>query len=327
MKSLKVIGIDVSKEELDISIYNGEEHVLDSIENTCKSIQNYLDQWEDKKENLHFVIEATGIYHLKLADLLYDNDFKVSVVNPLKIKKFGEMKMLRANTDITASRKIAEYGYSQKPKLYEKTTKNRRKLVKIMKTIDGLKKTKNDNRNRLESIKNDSIEYEDIEQQLENTIDQIEDSIKELEAKARKLVEENHSKKQEQMLNIKGVGEVVSTAVIGYFGGFEDFDNAKQPVAYVGINPNPRESGTSVKGEGNISKKGVKYLRSKLYMAALSASKYNPSCKALKERMEKRGKHHEKIRIAVASKLLRQIFAVVKYDREWDPNYEKKFKS
>ena len=171
MKYLKVIGIDVSKEKLDISIYNGEEHVLDSIENTSKNIQKYLDQWEDRKENLHFVIEATGIYHLKLADLLYDNDFKVSVVNPLKIKKFGEMKMLRANTDITASRKIAEYGYSQKPKLYKKTTKNRRKLVKIMKTIDGLKKTKNDNRNRLESVKNDSIEYEDIEQQLENTID------------------------------------------------------------------------------------------------------------------------------------------------------------
>lgn len=256
MKCFKVIGVDVSKKKLDISVYDGEKHDLDNIENTCKSIQNYLDQWGERKDNLHFVIEATGIYHLKLADLLYDNDFKVSVVNPLKIKRYGEMKMLRANTDITASRKIAEYGYSQKPDLYTKTVKSRRKLIKIMKTIDGLKKTKNENKSRLESIRNDSIAYKGLEEQLRNTIEQIENSIEELESKANKLVKENYSEIRERLLNIKGVGEVLSSAIIGYFGGFEDFDNAKQTVAYVGINPNPRKSGTSINCRGSISKKG-----------------------------------------------------------------------
>ena len=117
---------------------------------------------------------------------------------------------------------------------------------------------------------------------------------------------------------------MVSTAVIGYFGRFEDFENAKQPPAYVGISPNPKQSGKSVKGRGSIDKKGVKYLRTKLYMASLAAGRFNPSCRRLKERLEERGKENNEIRIAIANKLLRQIFAVLKYDREWKPNYEKK---
>ena len=92
-------------------------------------------------------------------------------------------------------------------------------------------------------------------------------------------------------------------------------------VAFVCINPNPRQSGTSVKGRGSISKRGVKYLRKKLYMASLSAAQFNPGCQSLKERLRKRGKHPKVIRIAIANKLLRQIFAVLKYDREWNPNY------
>lgn len=62
-------------------------------------------------------------------------------------------------------------------------------------------------------------------------------------------------------------------------------------------------------------------------MASLSAARFNPSCHNLKKRLEKKGKHNSVIRIAVANKLLRQIFAVVKYDREWKPNYAKRFKS
>ena len=321
MKYELVIGIDVSKRKLDVSEFDGETHNLDQLKNSPSSIRKFLRRYKDYKEEVLFVAEATGIYHLRLADIVYESSFDIAIVNPLQTKKFGDMKMLRANTDITASRKIAEYGYEQEPNLYEKNATFRRELIKIMKSIDKLIKTKNSYLNRLESINNDSISYEVIEKKFKDLIDQIDSAIEELESEADRIVKENYSKAKKQLLKIQGVGEVVSTAVIGYFGRFETFDNAKQPVAFVGINPNPRQSGTSVKGKGSISKRGTKYLRSKLFMASLSAARFNPTCRDLRERLRKKGKHNNVIRIAIANKLLRQIFAVLKYDREWDPNY------
>lgn len=321
MKYELVIGIDVSKKKLDISEFDGETHNLDQIKNSPSSIRKFLRRYKDNKEEVLFVAEATGIYHIKLADIVFESGFDIAIVNPLQTKKFGDMKMLRANTDITASRKIAEYGYEQEPDLYEKTATFRRKLIKIIKSIDKLIKTKNSYLNRLESINNDSIGYESIEDNYKDLIAQIEAAIEELEAEADRIVKENYPKAKKKLLKIKGVGDVISTAVIGYFGRFETFDNAKQPVAFVGINPHPRQSGTSVKGRGNISKRGSKYLRTKLFMASLSAARFNPACRDLRERLRKKGKHNNVIRIAVANKLLRQIFAVLKYDREWDPNY------
>lgn len=327
MKYQKIVGFDVSKEKLDLSEYDGERHELDQIDNDSKGIHDYFKKYEGNKEKILFVMEATGIYHIKLADILYEKGFNVAVVNPLRIKKYSEMRLDRAKTDKTDCRTIAMYGYNFDPDLYTKTQKNRRRLVKLMKSVNNLEQTRNSYLNRLESINHDSIVYDKISSEFEEIIQKIEDSINELEAEARSIIESNYSRTREQLLNIRGVGEVLSTAVIGYFGRFENFDNAKQPPAYVGINPNPRQSGKSVNGRGSISKKGVKYLRTKLYMASLSAGRFNPSCRRLKERMKKKGKENNVIRIAVANKLLRQIFAVLKYDREWKPNYEKRFKS
>jgi len=107
--------------------------------------------------------------------------------------------------------------------------------------------------------------------------------------------------------------------ILGFFGKFEDFENSKQVVSYIGINPSPYQSGTSVKGSGKISKKGNKFLRTKLYMSSLSAAKSNPSCSRLRERLKEKGKSNKQIRIAVANKLVRQIFAVLKFNKDWDP--------
>jgi transposase len=55
-------------------------------------------------------MEHTGVYHLKLANYLYENGYKVAVVNPFSIKKFMEAKMTRVKTDKADSYFIAEYG-------------------------------------------------------------------------------------------------------------------------------------------------------------------------------------------------------------------------
>ena len=108
-------------------------------------------------------------------------------------------------------------------------------------------------------------------------------------------------------------------AVIGYFGDMKDFETAKQLVCFIGSNPSPKESGSSVKGRGSISRKGNGYLRKLFFLAALSACKWNRSCKDLYERLVAKGKAKKVALIAVANKLIRQVFAVTKYSRGYDP--------
>ena len=73
---------------------------------------------------------------------------------------------------------------------------------------------------------------------------------------------------------------------------------------------------------GHISKKGNPYIRTMLFLASLSASIYNLQCKELYERLINNGKPKKFALIAVANKLIRQIFVIVKYGRQYDPQYK-----
>ena len=83
-------------------------------------------------------------------------------------------------------------------------------------------------------------------------------------------------------------------------------------VAFVGLNPKHRQSGTSVRGAGRISKTGDSELRKSFYMPAITSIKYNPLIKALAERLDKAGKPKMVIVIAAMRKLLHIIYGVLK---------------
>ena len=92
----------------------------------------------------------------------------------------------------------------------------------------------------------------------------------------------------------------------------EDFESAKQLSSYFGIAPRLYESGTSIKCKSKICKMGMGLVRKLLYLCALSAVKCNKKCKDLYERLLEKGKSKKKGLTAVANKLLRQAFSIVK---------------
>jgi transposase len=105
-------------------------------------IKPYLKRF--KQSDMLIIIEYTGVYHLKLANYLYENGYKVAVVNPFSIKKFMEAKMTRVKTDKADSFFIAEYGRTffdgefYKPK----TDYNAKKSKRIIKPCANEKKRK-----------------------------------------------------------------------------------------------------------------------------------------------------------------------------------------
>lgn len=316
----KSIGIDVAKKKLDVSFYDGQQHRHLSCSNTEEALGGMLSRMGllDKQDTL-ITMEATGSYHERAAAYFHQAGYRVSVVNPLIIKRYSEMKMLRAKTDPVDARLIAEYGYDQKPMGYTPKTKEYQGIIHILKAIEGFQRLKNQNKNRLEALK----QYPFCSAIAVNSIQKVNESInkeiKHLEHQLVKIMREQYNDVYERLLCIPGIGKRLAAAVIGFFGSFEQFETSKQVACFIGVNPSPRESGTSIKGRGAISRKGNRYLRKLFYMGALSASKCNHDCAQLNNRLLLAGKSKKVALIAVSNKLIRQVFAVIKYQREYVP--------
>ena len=316
-----VIGIDVSKKKLDLSTFDGKKHESFCIENEKKSITSFLKNYVSKKDDCLFVMEATGVYHLNLVTIIYDMGFNVGVVNPLRIKRYGQMKMIRVKTDSVDARTIAEYGFEQPVSLFNPRSKKRQRIISLLKAIEAHSKTKDAYYNRLEALAQDPGCEKIVINSFNKIIRSLERDIKKFEQNLEKLVTENYPETYAQLIGIAGVGFKTAVVIIGYFGKFEDFENSKQVASFIGINPAPKESGSSVRGRGRISKQGNRYLRKQLFMTSLSAMQHNRTCKELYERLKSKGKEHKVCRVAVMNKLVKQIFAILKYDRVYDPDY------
>lgn len=119
------------------------------------------------------------------------------------------------------------------------------------------------------------------------------------------------------LTSIKGIGVTLATALIIATGGFTYFDNAKQLSRFIGLCPTIEQSGTSINIRGHINRNGDEHLRSQLFMAAWSASRFNKSCKDCYERLRSNGKSGKVAMVAVANKLVRQAFAVVTSNKSY----------
>jgi len=94
------IGFDVSKETIDAAFFDGTAIKHVQVENSRKGFSQILKKCERyDSADLIFSMEATGVYHQCCAEYFFDKGYTVSVINPLIIKRYADMKMLRAKTD------------------------------------------------------------------------------------------------------------------------------------------------------------------------------------------------------------------------------------
>jgi len=323
MSYKKWFGCDISSEKLDFSEYDGVKHNMFQIPNKKGTITRYFKKYYKSKE-IHVIMEATGIYNRVLFIELLRLEIPVSVVNPLIIKRYSEMKMLRAKTDQVDARLIAEFGHNQKPKLSKMPPKVQGEIFSLFKAVRMYQKLTSIVSNNIHALERSGIKEVIVLKEHKRSMRSQQRAIDQLEKQIQALIEEHYQNVYIRLTKIPGVGPKTASVIIGFFGEFENFETAKQVVGFVGLNPNPRMSGKSVRLGSSISKRGNPLVRKMLYLAALTAKKHNPDCKEMYDRLLNRGVAKVKAQVAVAHKLLRQIFAVVKYEREWVPNYTKK---
>ncbi len=131
------------------------------------------------------------------------------------------------------------------------------------------------------------------------------------------LNDDEFNQLKDKLMEIKGIGEKAATGIIIQTGGrprngLKNFHSAKALAAFLGLVPTTKQSGTSLKSRGSLVNTACKQLRTILFCAAQSAARFNLDCKELYTRLIAKGKTKKAAKMAVAHKLIRQAFAIIK---------------
>lgn len=323
------LGMDVAKAKLDCCLLLDEasgKRKTKVVNNTRSGITDLL-AWISKQhvppEELHVVMEGTGVYHEQAALALADAGVTVSIVNPAQVKDFGRGLAVRTKTDGVDSFVLARYGALIKPAAWVPPAPEARMLQALLSRREAIAQDLQRERNRQE--KADATDTPDrIRQSLADSIEFLVKQLAELQQDIDQHIDRHPNLKGDLALlqSIPAVGPQVGSNLLSVIHS-HDFDSAEQLAAYLGLVPVERQSGSSVLGRARLSKAGPARIRAVLYMAAVVATRHNPHVKAVYDRLLARGKSKMSALGAAMRKLVHLCFGVLKTRKPYQPNYAK----
>jgi transposase len=315
-----VIGIDVSKDTLDVVLLKDSNSAYASFSNSPVGFGK-LSRWliSQSAGQVHACLEATGQYGEGIAEYLYQAGHAVSVVNPARIKRYGDSKLHRNKTDKADAGLIAEFCRKETPALWAPLPAYLKQLRQMVRRLEDLQCNYQQERNRLASGVSDAWVVEDITshlKELSRRIQALKKAIFQVIADTPELKEQS-----KLLVTIPGIGKLTAARLLAEMGDITCFEDAPQLAAYAGLNPKGFRSGSSVHKKTRISKEGRALLRHILYMPAIVARKNNPIIHAFCDRLAQHGLPKMAIVAAAMRKLLHLVFGILKHKQPFDPNY------
>jgi transposase len=304
---MTIIGIDISKKWFDG--FCGNRGTVQRFDNTLGGWRLFA-KWAGP--DVHVVMEASGPYYLGLASWLVEQRIAVSVVNPLVIRRYGQMQLSRTKTDAKDAELIASYGKDQAPPLWTPPSAVCQGLRQLMSLREGLLRQQSILVGQGEAFGQNPMAEPLVLQIIREQRERIQAGLERIDRRLEQLALRHYRSGLEALLSIPGIGKKTAIMLLCITDGFKRFDDSRKLVSYVGICPRIWESGSSIKGRGSICRLGSSQLRKLLYMCSWSAKTHNPACRQMYERLKAKGKPERVIKVAIAHKLLRQAFAVGK---------------
>ncbi len=318
MTKIISVGIDISKKTFDVSLFKNKKFKQKKYSNDNRGFKLFF-EWLKKQDALsaHICMEATGIYGEALAEYLYDKGLSVSIVNPVRIKGFAQSELARTKTDKMDAKLIARFCTAMNPGLWQPQPIEIRGLRNLVRRLEALNAMHQQETNRLEAAS------DMIEEQLLRHLKFLKQEIKDTKSLAKDYIEQHPELKKRQALleSIPGIGEATIHVILSEFGSIAQFKNAKALAAYIGVAPRIRQSGSSLRTRGMMSKMGRSKLRKAFFMPALVALRYNPLIVKLKERLTDSGKSKMTIVGAAMRKLVHLIYGVLKNGVPFDQHF------
>jgi len=313
------IGIDVSKNSLSVAMPKPSSGwKVSTFANSPDGIRSLINQLP---EQAHCVLEATGSYSVLVTYMLTQAKVTISVINPKQSHHFAKMHLSVTKTDPRDAVLLSEYGRAIQPPVYQMSSDSLLLLRQKRTLLRQYQKQRVALLNLLESFQPLPLKDATVQQSLQEMIAHFQAAIAQLKAEINQVCQADFADQLKRLTSIKGISHAVATALIETTNGFRDFASAKALAKFIGVAPIIYQSGKVGITKG-INRSGDAHLRGQLYMASLSAIRYNKPCRECYQRLKTAGKVTNVALMAVVNKLLRQAYAVVKFNEDYNPNYQ-----
>lgn len=332
------LGIDCSQDELVCSL-NFLENDMNILLVSNKSFTNSKSgfskmlAWSQKHAvkdlPIYFVVEATGVYHEKLAEYIFEQGLHISVVLPRRISNFAKSLQTKTITDKTSSAAISQFGLLKKLDKWQKPDRVYRLLRNLTRERNQLIQQRTISKNQLHAEKAGAWANKNTIKRIKSRISFYNKQITQIENEINQVVKEDHELKQrlENVQSIKGVALITAVTIIAETDGFNLIRNSRQLVSYAGLDVIQKQSGTSVRGKPRISHRGNRHIRKALYFPSLSAIQNDCFHKEHYARLVSKHGIKMKAAVSVQRKLLVLIYTIWKNHSKYDPLYHQQKKS
>jgi transposase len=307
------IGIDVSSQTLEVA--SSEQTKTWQLANDAQGIEQLVNQASALAPAL-VVLEATGGYEFEAACALQAAGLAVAVVNPRTARDFARAMGALAKTDALDARMLAVFArvLHQHPER-ERFVKpladaelqqlqalvlRRRQLVQML-TAE---------RQRLR------LAHAAARPSIERVIVFLKQELDDSEAQVAAHVQRHHAQLAQALASVPGIGAASVAVLLAELPELGKLDR-RRIAALVGVAPLNRDSG-QMRGQRCIWG-GRADVRRTLYMATLTAVRYNPALKACYQRLLASGKRKKVALVACMRKLLTMLNAIAKHGSTWDP--------
>jgi transposase len=319
--SQAILGIDIAKRSYEMTLLQDGHRYHRTFRNHPDEF-GALDKWLQKHrvERAAACMEATGTYWEGVAYHLYQQGHRVSVVNPARICAYARSKLVRNKTDRLDGDLIADFCATQQPSPWTPPPAEVQELKALVRHLEDLQQMHTQESNRLTS----GVSSPTVRQTLEAHLAFLAEQISSVQAQIEAHIQQQETLRplQELLVSIPGIGKLTAAKLLSE--NIQAFSSTRALVAYAGLSPQLRESGTSVHGRPRLSKIGSRTLRTALYFPAISARRHNPLVRALCDRLEEKHKHKRVILGAAMRKLLCLALGVLKSGIPFREDYREK---
>jgi transposase len=302
------IGIDVSKQLLEVAVHDSDYHFR--CANKANAFAELLAELICLRPAL-IVLEATGGLEIPVVAALHAAGLPVVVVNPRQVRDFAKALGQLAKTDRLDAGVLAHFAAAIKPPLRPIKSKDELELDALVGRRSQLVEMLTAEKNRRGSAATDTVR-EEINEHIDWLTERIAELDKQLQGRLKRS--SLWQAKDDVLQSVPGIGPVVSFSMIADLPELGTL-NRHQISKLVGLAPLNRDSGQQ-RGTRHIYG-GRARVRSILYMAALTATRFNPVIKRFYQRLLANNKPFKVAITACMRKLLTIINVMLRDNTLW----------
>lgn len=316
-----LVGLDVSAQTFDVAFegVDGRIHRA-TCENSWKGFKALWSLLNAGKRSVRVVMEATGTYGHDLGVFLTKKGAEVMMANPRAVRNFASACLERSKTDEVDAVVALEFARRMKFLPWIPPSQSAWHLRECSRRIAMLVKMRTEEKNRLHAgsrvrgnssiVRADTLHHIAV---LDKRIDRLrKDALS-------KIREDKELYRRYRLIrSIKGFGDTTAITLLGELSLLPADLDARQWVAYAGLDPRQHESGTSVHKRPRMSRMGNAHLRDALFMPCLSTLRWIPEVRAFVDALTARGKATKQAIVAVMRKMLHCIWGMWKNNEPFD---------